>query len=36
MDKEIQAGLSAVYDGSKTAKDAMADVVQKVNTLLTS
>jgi multiple sugar transport system substrate-binding protein len=35
MDKEIQTGLNAVYAGQQTAKDAMADVVQKVNALLT-
>jgi len=35
MDKEISAGLNAVYDGKRTAKESMADVVQKVNALLT-
>lgn len=34
MDKEIQAGLNAVFDGRQTAKDAMADAVRKVNELL--
>jgi multiple sugar transport system substrate-binding protein len=36
MDKEISTGLNAVYGGQKTAKDAMADVVQKVNLILAS
>ncbi|HEU5315600.1 MAG TPA: sugar ABC transporter substrate-binding protein [Chloroflexota bacterium] len=35
MDKEISAGTTAVFNGQKTAKEAMADVVQKVNALLT-
>ena len=35
MDKEISAGLSTVYGGQRTAKEAMAEVVQKVNALLT-
>jgi multiple sugar transport system substrate-binding protein len=34
MDREIQAGLNAVYAGQRTARDAMVDVVQKVNPLL--
>jgi multiple sugar transport system substrate-binding protein len=35
MDKEISAGLNTVYAGQRTAKEAMAEVVQKVNALLT-
>jgi maltose-binding protein MalE len=34
IDKEISTGLGAVYEGQKPAKEAMADVVQKVNALL--
>jgi multiple sugar transport system substrate-binding protein len=34
MDREIQAGLNAVYAGQRTARDAMVEVVQKVNPLL--
>jgi multiple sugar transport system substrate-binding protein len=34
IDKEISTGLSAVNEGQKPAKEAMADVVQKVNALL--
>jgi ABC-type glycerol-3-phosphate transport system substrate-binding protein len=34
IDKEISTGLNAVLDGTRTARDAMADVVQKVNVLL--
>ena len=35
MDKEISAGLNTVYDGKRTAKEATADIVQKVSALLT-
>ena len=34
MDKEISAGLNTVYSGQRTAKEAMAEVVQKVNALI--
>ena len=34
MDKEISTSLTSVYEGKRTAKEAMADVVQKVNVLL--
>ena len=34
IDKEIAAGLSAVNSGQRSAKEAMGDVVQKVNLLL--
>lgn len=34
IDKVISDGLGAVNDGTRTAKDAMADVAQKVNLLL--
>jgi len=34
MDKEIQAGLDAVYDGKQSAKVAMAEVTRKVNAIL--
>jgi multiple sugar transport system substrate-binding protein len=34
IDKEIAAGLNAVNTGQRAAKEAMADVVQKVNLLL--
>jgi multiple sugar transport system substrate-binding protein len=34
IDKEISTGLNAVYNGQRAAKEAMADVVQKVNLLL--
>jgi maltose-binding protein MalE len=36
MDREIQTGLGAVYGGQRTARDAMVEVVQKVNALLAS
>ena len=36
MDREIQAGLNAVYAGQRTARDAMVEVVQKVNALLSA
>jgi maltose-binding protein MalE len=36
IDKEISAGLDAVYAGQRPAKEAMVDVVQKVNLLLAS
>lgn len=36
MDKEIQAGLSAVYSGAQTARAAMAEVARKVNEILAS
>jgi multiple sugar transport system substrate-binding protein len=35
MDREISAGLGTVNSGQRTAREAMADVVQKVNALLT-
>jgi len=34
IDREIQAGLDAVYAGRQTAKAAMAEVVRKVNDIL--
>src|SRR5687768_14558324 len=34
MDKEIQAGLQAVYNGQQPARTAMAEVARKVNELL--
>jgi multiple sugar transport system substrate-binding protein len=36
MDKEIQAGLNAVYSGAQTARAAMAEVARKVNEILAS
>jgi multiple sugar transport system substrate-binding protein len=36
MDKEIQAGLDAVYSGTQTARVAMAEVARKVNEILAS
>jgi multiple sugar transport system substrate-binding protein len=34
MDKEIGAGLDSVYSGQRPARDAMAEVVRKVNAIL--
>ncbi len=36
MDKEVTAGLNAVYAGERPAKDAMAEAVRKVNAILAS
>ncbi|MER3406287.1 MAG: hypothetical protein C4289_14925, partial [Chloroflexota bacterium] len=36
IDKEIQAGLNAVYSGAQTARAAMAEVARKVNEILAS
>ena len=34
MDKEISAGLDSVYGGQRPARDAMTEVVRKVNAIL--